>query len=346
MQDKSLIWIFSKDDFKVKDIVEVSDYTIVMDEETNSNTNILILKKTNAIYNDIIMFKKNGVIVYFGIIKQISNSKGTNKYTLTCKYITNIFNRTIKLGNESIIQNQGLEKFIKNEIESNFTNSADIFFNINYIFVVCETQTVKQVAVTNVENGIYNLHTWMTNCTQKYDIVYEFTIVKINNSWKLQITIKNKSKNKILIDTKADSIVDYEEVFETDVIAKVTVLTSTNTYNLYLKNDRTTTTNMLDEDRAEGKAVTVYVDDYEYAEQTALDQIRANTYNHNITFSLHNKFIKPGTPVAIKTKDSIIYDTYISSVTIKRSSFYEYICGNIRINFIEKLLKERRQNNA
>ena len=31
MQDKSLIWIFSKDDFRVKDILEVSDYTIVMD---------------------------------------------------------------------------------------------------------------------------------------------------------------------------------------------------------------------------------------------------------------------------------------------------------------------------
>ena len=344
MQDKSLIWIFSKDDFRVKDILEVSDYTIVMDDETNGNSNIVILRKANAIYNDIVGFKKNGIVVYFGIIKEISNSKGTNKYTLSCKYITNIFDRTIPLGNENIIRTQGLENFIKNEIELNFTNSPDVFFNINYISVVCETHTIKQVAVTNVENGIYNLQTWMTNCTQKYDIVYEFAIVKINNAWKLQITIKNKSENKILIDTKADSIVDYEEVFETDVIAKVTVLTSTNTYELYLKTDRTTTTNMFDENRAEGKAVTVYVEDYQYAEQTALDQIRANTYNHNITFSLHNKYIKPGTPVAIKTKDSVIYDTYISSVTIKRSSFYEYICGNIRINFIDKLLKERRQN--
>ena len=102
MQDKSLIWIFSKDDFRVKDILEVSDYTIVMDDETNGNSKIVILRKTNAIYNDIVGFKKNGIVVYFGIIKEISNSKGTNKYTLSCKYITNIFDRTIPLGNENI----------------------------------------------------------------------------------------------------------------------------------------------------------------------------------------------------------------------------------------------------
>ena len=41
MQDKSLIWIFSKDDFSVKDIFEVSDYTVIMDEETNSNSRLI-----------------------------------------------------------------------------------------------------------------------------------------------------------------------------------------------------------------------------------------------------------------------------------------------------------------
>lgn len=346
MQDKSLIWIFSKDDFSVKDIVEVSDYSIIIDEETNSNSDIVVMKKTSAVANDLLLFKKNGQIIYWGIIKQVSNTNGTNKYTLTCKYITNIFDRTIPLGNEAIIQTQGLEKFLEVEILANFTESLDTFFNIDYISVICETQTIKRISVSNVENGIYNFHTWMTNCTQKYDIVYEFTIVKQNNKWKLQMTIKNKSQSKVLIDTKAESIADYEEVFETDIVAKVTVLTSTDTYELYLKTDRTTTTNRNDVNRAEGKAVTVYVDDYSYAEQTALDQIKANTYNHNISFSLRNRFIKPGTPIAIKTKESLIYDTYISSVTIKPSEFYDYICGNIRVNFIEKLLKERRGDNA
>ena len=114
-------------------------------------------------------------------------------------------------------------------------------------------------------------------------------------------------------------------------------------YVLYLLNDRTTTTNEADENRADGKIEVVYTTNFEDAEQTALDTMKANAYNHNITFSYYDRFIPVGTPIAIKTKESIIYDTYISAIKITSSKFYEYTCGNIRINFIDKLLKERRK---
>ena len=52
---------------------------------------------------------------------------------------------------------------------------------------------------------------------------------------------------------------------------------------------------------------------------------------------------KYGTPIAIKTKESLIFNTYISAIKITQKKFYEYTCGNIRINFIDKLLKERRK---
>ena len=73
----------------------------------------------------------------------------------------------------------------------------------------------------------------------------------------------------------------------------------------------------------------------------ALNTIKSNTYNHNITFSIYNKFLKIGTPIAIKTKESVILDTYISAIKISQNKFIEYTCGNIRINFIDKILKER-----
>ena len=38
-----------------------------------------------------------------------------------------------------------------------------------------------------------------------------------------------------------------------------------------------------------------------------------------------------------------IFDTYISAIKITPSKFIDYTCGNIRINFIEKLLKERNK---
>lgn len=337
--NKVFMWIFDHKDFTVKDIVEITDYEINIDEETNSNTLISVLKKTTAKARDLVAIKKNNEVVYWGIVDNIQNTDGQALYQYTLKYITNLFNQNIKLENESLLSSAGVEDFIKNAISTNFTNNTDTFVNLTYLEVNVMTHTKKQISVSNVQDNIYNLHTWMTNCTQNYDIVYSFSIV----NKKLQMTIEVKSENKELIDVNAQPISNYTEVFETDVVSKVVVLTDTNTYTLYLLNDRTTTTDMNNENRAEGKIETVYTQNYEDAPQVALDTIKANSYNHNITFAYYNRFIQVGTPIAIKTKESLIYNTYISAIKITQNKFIEYTCGNIRINFIDKLLKERRK---
>lgn len=337
--NKVFVWIFDHKDFTVKDIVEISDYEINIDEETNSTSNIKVLKKTTAKANDIVAVKKNNEIIYWGIIREILNEDGKILYEYILKYITNMFDQKIQLTNQEMISSRGIEDFIAKEITDNFISSADTFINKTYLQVNVLTHTPKQTAVTNVQDGIYNLHTWLANCTQKYDIVYSFSIL----NEKLILNIENKTYNKELIDTKAQAISNYTEVFETDVVSKVIVLTSTDTYTLYLLNDRTTTTDMTNENRADGKVETVYTEKYEEASQLALDIIKANSYNHNITFNLYDKYIKVGTPIAIKTKESIILDTYISAIKITPNKFYEYTCGNIRIKFIDKLLKERKK---
>ena len=473
--NKVFMWIFDYRDFTVKDIIEISNYEINIDEETNSNTSIDVLKKTTAKANDIVFIKKNNEICYWGKIESIQNTDGEKLYEYTIKYLTNIFDQNIilnsyenkttiennefvyikpvvslkkyasvvdsnvkieevstnwkiennnsyyvirdsttnkvltaeslnndanvvvadyqnlqtqkwqiqqitktkyeikigdfcltvengktengtnikiyeDLGNETkqqfvleiaeseIIKNTGIEDFIAKKITDNFIESEDTFINLNYLQLNVKTHTKKNVSITNVKNNIFNLHTYMTNCTQLYDIVYSFSIV----NKKLQITIESKSLNKELIDVNAQPIANYNEVFETDVVSKVVVLTSTDIYTLYLLSDRTTTTDMTNENRAEGKTETVYTEKYEDAEQTALDQIKSNSYNHKITFNYYDRIIKIGTPITIKTKESLIYDTYISAIRITQNKFIEYTCGNIRTEFIAKLLKERK----
>lgn len=337
--NKVFMWIFDYKDFSVKDIVEISDYEINIDEETNANTIIKVLKKTTAKAKDIIAVKKNNEVVYWGVIDNIQNEDGKRLYEFTIKYITNMFNQNIKLEDEDIIKTTGIEDFIANEITKNFINNEDTFINKNYLQVDVKSHTSKQTSVTNVQDGIYNLHTWMTNCTQNYDVVYGFNV----KDKKLVMTIEVKAIDKELIDIKAQAISNYSEVFETDVVSKVIVLTSTDTYTLYLLNDRTTTEDMTNENRAEGKVETIYTEKYEDAPQKALDTIKANRYNHNITFNIYNRLLKIGTPIAIKTRESLIFDTYISAVKITRNKFIEYTCGNIRIKFIDKLLKERNK---
>lgn len=337
--NKMFMWIFDFKDFTVKDIVEIADYDINIDEETNANTIINVLKKTTAKSKDIVAIKKNNEVVYWGKIDNIQNTDGQKLYQYTIKYITNLFDQNIILENENLIKTTGVEDFIANAITSNFIENEDSFVNLDYLQIVIKTHTKKQTSVTNVENNIYNLHTWMTNCTQSYDIVYSFSIV----NKKFVITIEVKEAEKELIDVNAQAISNYVEVFETDVVSKVVVLTDTNTYMLFLLNDRTTTTDKDNTNRAGGKTETVYTANYEDAPQKALDTMKANAYNHNITFDYYDRYIPVGTPIAIKTKESLIFDTYISAVKITQNKFYEYTCGNIRINFIDKLLKERRK---
>ena len=339
------MWIFDYKDFSVKDIVEISECNINIDEETNSVTICNILKKTTAISKDIIFIKKNNEIIYWGKIEEIQNDSGKLLYQYSIEYITNIFDRKIEIGDDSVIKTNGIEDFIASEISSNFTNSSDSFINWTYIRLNIKTHTIKEISaasLVDIEYDIYNLKTFMTNCTQYYDIVYSFNIVKVDSIWYLEISIENKQENKILIDTKAFNITNYEEVFDTNVTSKVIVLTDTDTYTLYLLNDRTTTTDGTNVNRADGNIETVYTENYEDANQVALDKIRENRYNHYISFSLFDRYIPIGTPIAIKTKNSLIYDSYISSISMDESKYISYICGNIRINFIDKLLKEKK----
>ena len=53
----TLMWIFDSVNFKIKDIIELSDYEITIDEETNANTTVDVLKKTKAQADDIVVIK-------------------------------------------------------------------------------------------------------------------------------------------------------------------------------------------------------------------------------------------------------------------------------------------------
>lgn len=493
--EETYMYIFDYRDFSVKDVVQLANYEINIDEETNANTTVKVLKKTTAKANDIVIIKENNEFIYWGVIQNIENEDGTSVYQYIIKYITNIFDQNIILNqnivntnnieegyyrihsklnynfvfdildgsleaganlqlyesnntnaqkfrikkradgtykilnavsgmaldvqgavfengtniqtwgdtdnaaqkwtfskkdtniyainlantnfvidlkdanvangsniqiwefsnspqnlwileklDEEIIRNVGIEDYIAEQIRKNFINNEDVLLNREYMEIRIKTHTKLNVSVStivDVQNNIFNLHTFMTNCTQNYNISYDFAI----EGKKLIITIENKEAKKELIDVNAQPISNYVEVFETDVVAKVIVLTKDGQkYTLYLKTDRTTTENMLDPDRAQGKTEVIYAENIEDARQQALDVIKGNIYNHNVTFNYYNRELKVGTPITIKTKESLIYDTYISAVNrVKGSKMYKYTCGNIRIGFIDKLLKERNR---
>lgn len=343
--EETLVYFLDKSDLEIKDVIEFENYEYVIDEETNKNTIFEVMKKIKANNDDIVVLQRNENIDYIGIIKDIENEDGEIKRKITLEYISNIFDRNIILENESLISSTGIEDFIAKEIYDNFTNSDDTLLNINWLDVEVKTHTKITKSVDN-NNGIYNFHTFVTNCSQNYNIILDFSYV----NKRIKLTIYKQESETQLIDTTVPDISNYTEKFETSVIAKVIVKTDTDVQKWYLLSDRTTTQDKDNTDRASGEIETVYTSKSEDAKQTALDKFKSNTYNHYISFDINRNSklfdvskLKIGTPINVRTNNNVILNTYISAITDKGNSFINITCGNMRINFIDKLLKERNK---
>ena len=104
----------------------------------------------------------------------------------------------------------------------------------------------------------------------------------------LRIDIENKQETTELIDTTLPEVTDYNKIYEEDVTAKVQVYIreDESEYNLYLKTDRTTTTNKDDPDRASGKIEVISVDTADKAEEEALNVMKGNNYKHLVEFKI------------------------------------------------------------
>lgn len=340
---ETLVYFLDKLDLEIKDVIEFENYEYVIDEETNKNTIFEVMEKVNANNDDIVILQRNGSIDYIGTIKEIENEDGEIKRKITLKYISNIFDRKIILENENLISETGIEDFIAKEIYDNFTNSDDTLLNIKWLDVEVKTHTKITKSVDN-DNGIYNFHTFITNCSQNYNIILDFTYVKN----RIKLTIYKQESEMQLIDTTVPDISNYVEKFETSVIAKVVVKTDTDIQKWYLLSNRTITQNKDDTSRASGEIETIYTSKSEDAKQTALDKFKSNTYNHYISFDINRKSVlfdisklKIGTPLNVRTNNNVILNTYISAITYTGNNFLSITCGNMRVNFIDKLLKER-----
>ncbi len=342
----NIAYILDKDTLDVKDVKEfTNNYNFKVDEETNANSFIKVIDIPNASNGDKILVRRQNTS-YFGIITGITNEDEIGKkFNISLKYISNIFDRKIILKDEDIISNIGIEDFIAKVINDEFTNSEDDLLNYKYIKNInVQSHTKLQKSVDTDDAGIFNFHTFITNCTQNYNIVIDYIL---ENEFIIINIYKSKEEDKKLIDTTVSDIKNYKEIFETNVTAKVTVKTDTDIQSFFLRSDRTTTTDINDPERATGLVETTYTSNSEDARQTALDIFKGNNYNHNISFNLRRdtelfdiKNIKIGTPVSIKTSNNIIYDTYISSIEDTNDVFLRITCGNMRIDFVETIIKK------
>lgn len=350
-EDILLLYFLDKDTLEIKDFIEISSYDITIDEETNQKTVFNVTRKIDAENKDFVILKRNTETEYMGILEENLTQGEEASYEISCKYISNIFNRDVWVSNESLIKTKGIEDYILSVIENHFTKNVDTMLNKEFLEVEVLTHTTKNISVssiiTNMQNDIYNFHTFVTNCTQKYNIVLDFKYE--DNKIKLKIYC-TENEEEVLIDTTVEDITNYSEKFNANVIAKVSVKKPDGTYYArYLKTDRTQTENMNDTNRASGEVKLLVTEKAEDAEQMAKDAFKANTYEHVVKFNIYKKTklieinkLKIGTKVLIKTKDNLL-ESYVSALKKTEGNFIEFTSGNMRIEFLPKLLQERRK---
>lgn len=337
------LYILSRQDLSILSICKLSDWQINLDEETNAKSTFTLMK-TNGLEKDNFIVLNGLYEQFLFIIDEVQTEKGSNVSTVTALDISNIFDRKVIEKNTETMTEDSIEEFIANNISDNFVNSDDTVLNIGYIDIYWHTNT-QGVVATNAENGLYNFHTFLINCRQYKNIYTDFQFV----DGRLRIDISYKIETPQMIDTTLPEVTDYNKIYENDVTAKVQVYIREDgsEYNLYLKTDRTTTTNKDDPDRASGKIEVISVDTADKAAEEALNVMKGNNYKHLVEFKIAKTSklmditqLHIGKPIIIKTDDDV-YDSYISAITLSDENFVYFKSGSLRNTLIDKLKANR-----
>jgi len=194
------LYILSKEDLSILSICKLSDYEINLDEETNAKSTFQLLK-TEGLEKDNFLVLNGLYKQFLFVIDEVQREKGSNIATVTALDISNIFNRKVIEKNTDDMTAKSIEEFIANAISENFVNSDDAILNINYMDIFWHTNTQTKVS-TNSENGLYNFHTFLTNCRQYKNVYTDIIVENIGEPQTAEgknITIEAKSR-------KADNI--------------------------------------------------------------------------------------------------------------------------------------------
>lgn len=193
------LYILSKQDLSILSICKLADYQINLDEETNAKSTFTLMK-TNGLKKENYMVLNGLYRQFIFVIDDVQTEKESDVVTVTALDISNVFNRKVIEKNIDTMKSKSIEEFLANTISENFVNSDDTALNVNYIEIYWHTNTQGNVA-TNAENGLYNFHTFLTNCRQYKNIYTDFKLENLGNPQ----TVEGK---RISIEAKNRKIVD------------------------------------------------------------------------------------------------------------------------------------------
>lgn len=193
------LYILSKQDLSILSICKLADYQINLDEETNAKSTFTLMK-TNGLKKENYMVLNGLYRQFIFVIDDVQTEKESDVVTVTALDISNIFDRKVIEKNINTMKSKSIEEFLANTISEDFVNSDDTALNVNYIEIYWHTNTQGNVA-TNAENGLYNFHTFLTNCRQYKNIYTDFKLENLGNPQTVEgKRISVEAKNRKIVD--------------------------------------------------------------------------------------------------------------------------------------------------
>lgn len=353
-----IAYILDKANLTIKDFFYFKDFLFCDDLEYADKSQIVVPRLVNVMDDDFVYCKDDSNnMVFFGVAFDTATNDRTENFALTMRQKECLFDRFIFAENTNLIATS-VETFVVRMITDNWVSSGDTLMDRAYIHPVAVTNTPVVASlsnIVNVQDGVFNLKTFLGNIKERYGIFVDFVLTNTApgaGGAVLTVNVYKNTADTVPIDTDVSDISNTEETYSVDVLAKLKVkwfnktseVTTYRTY--YLLADRTISTSASDPNRVDGTIKSIYVEAETEAEMydEVINEFQRNSYEHKITFYLreNSQLYLPddyyvGRKCLVETKTGV-KESLITAIERESSSGVRKITmGKLKVTLTSKL---------
>lgn len=353
-----IAYILDKTNLTIKDFFYFKDFLFCDDLEYSNKSQIVVPRLVNAVDDDFVYCKDDSnKLVFFGVAYDTQTNDKTDNYALTMRQKECLFDRFIFAENTNLIATS-IESFVVRMITDNWVSSSDPLMDRTYINPVAVTNTPVVASlsnIVNVQDGVFNLKTFLGNIKERYGIYLDFVLTNTapgaSGGAVLTVNVYKNSADTVPIDTDVSDIYNVEETYSVDVLSKLKVKWTDPEglpfyFTYYLLADRTITQNKNDPNRVDGtvKSISIQAETSAELNDAIANEFRKNSYEHKITFYLreNSKLYLPddyyvGRKCQIETKTGV-KESLITAIERESSSGVRKITmGKLKVTLTSKL---------
>jgi len=270
---------------------------------------------------------------YLGVVKSIAVDKDVLEITANdgnLLFYHDLFETTDTCA-------EGIEGFLKRQIEANFQNSGDAEYAMPYLRVEAKTTTPAPDFKPDVEGGLWNIKTFLSKTRRLYRVFMDIVPARDH----LFIVLEHRAGTQRKVDLSMEAYELLNESYSAQQTAKVTskCKATGGTKDWYLLEDGSIVNQKPAQGRANGKWARVVVDEEKDVEKEVKEEFNQNSYSHMIEFMTREQF-DFFDPVQLRTPGGIVLQSYISAVRkTQGDERTTYKTGSLGISLTEQLNK-------